>query len=111
MAQKVSVFLIDDLDGSQAAETIKFALDGIRYEIDLNPEHAEELRRNVAPYAQKARKAPGAGRRQVRTRNTAANGTDSVRIRDWARGRGIKVSERGRIPASVVAEYEAVNSR
>ena len=40
MAQRVETILIDDIDGSSAAETVNFALDGVNYVIDLNSENA-----------------------------------------------------------------------
>ena len=43
MAQKVQTLFIDDLDGSEAAGTVRFGLDGTDYEIDLNTEHAQAL--------------------------------------------------------------------
>ena len=36
MVSKMTVVLEDDVDGSVAAETIRFALDGVNYEIDLS---------------------------------------------------------------------------
>ena len=47
MAQKVNVLLVDDIDGSDADETIEFGLDGTHYEIDLNSDHAQELREQL----------------------------------------------------------------
>ena len=32
MAQKVLVSLVDDLDGSEAEETVEFGLDGVSYQ-------------------------------------------------------------------------------
>lgn len=110
MAQKISILLVDDIDGSDAVETVRFGLDGTQYEIDLSSEHAEELRALAAPYVRSARKTSGSGRGSARTRNAAGNGTDSGKIRDWAKDRGIKVNDRGRVPADVVTQYEAANS-
>lgn len=110
MAQKVSVLLVDDIDGSDAAETVRFGLDGTEYVIDLSEEHARELRELAAPYIEKARRVAGPGRRAPRARNAAGNGTDPGKIRDWAREKGIKVNDRGRVPADVVAQYETANS-
>ena len=59
MAQKVSVLLVDDIDGSEARETISFGLDGTRYEIDLNGEHTQELREQLGRYVKAARKVTG----------------------------------------------------
>jgi hypothetical protein len=36
MAQRTVVSLVDDLDGTEANETVEYALDGVIYEIDLN---------------------------------------------------------------------------
>jgi hypothetical protein len=44
MAQKVTVALIDDLDGHDAEETVTFGLDGKAYEIDLSASNARKLR-------------------------------------------------------------------
>ena len=59
MARKVQTFLIDDLDGSEADGTIRFGLDGVDYEIDLNAAHAGELRDILASYAAAGRKITG----------------------------------------------------
>src|SRR5690625_8015900 len=48
MAQKVKVLLIDDVDGTDAVETVSFGLDGVQYEIDLNEENAAKLRDDLA---------------------------------------------------------------
>jgi hypothetical protein len=65
MARKVQAILIDDLDGSQANETVRFSVDGRDYEIDLNTGHAEELRSALAEYSKLGRKrrrrGPSAG--------------------------------------------------
>ena len=56
MAQKVKIILIDDLDGGEADETVKFGLDGTQYEIDLSSAHADELRNALATYVSAARR-------------------------------------------------------
>lgn len=55
MAQKVNIILVDDLDGSEAHETVAFGLDGDQYEIDLSSEHAAALRQSLITYAEKGR--------------------------------------------------------
>ncbi len=60
--EEVTVSLIDDFDGTEAAETIKFSLDGKSYEIDLSKTNANELRRTLRPYIDRSRGAPDAGR-------------------------------------------------
>ncbi len=105
MAQKVQVLLVDDLDGGEASETVSFSLDGTAYEIDLSPENAGKFRKDLAQYIDHARKGGGGGRR--RRARTGPGRERSAEIRAWARQRGHKVSERGRIPATIISEYEA----
>ena len=109
MAQKVQVLLVDDLDGGEASETVAFSLDGTAYEIDLSSNNAGKLRKDFAQYVDHARKggggSSGGGRR--RRARTGPGRERSAEIRAWARQRGHKVSERGRIPAQIIAEYEA----
>jgi hypothetical protein len=111
MAQKVNVLLVDDIDGSGAEETIQFGLDGTHYEIDLNSDHAQELRGQLDRYVKAARKVTGSAGRPARVRRTTANDAKSKEIRNWARERDLDVNDRGRIPADIVAQYEAENSK
>jgi len=104
MAQKVTVELEDDLDGGPADETVRFGFDGSDYEIDLSKRNAARLRRQLEPYLEHARKA-GRGQRRRSTR-TPSSRHHSGAVRTWAREQGIAVSERGRIPASVLDQYE-----
>lgn len=118
MAQKVNVVLVDDLDGSEADETVSFTLDGSSYEIDLNRSNAAALRDALAPWVGAARRAgrassAPASRRSSRSGSRpAAAGSDRERvqaIRQWARTNGHNVSERGRLSADVLAAYEAAH--
>jgi hypothetical protein len=109
MAQKVTVELEDDLTGGPADETVRFAFDGTGYEIDLSAKNAAAFRKQLAPYIEHAR---GAGRGQPRRGGrTTASRQRSGDIRAWAKQHGMTVSERGRIPASVVEQYEAAGHR
>jgi hypothetical protein len=111
MAQKVTVTLVDDLDGSQAEETVEFGLDGATYEIDLSGDNAGRLRESLAEYVDHARRAGGRRRTGVRPaagrppRTASADREQNQAIRDWARKQGMKVSDRGRIPAEVLEAY------
>ena len=105
MAQKIIVVLEDDLDGGPADETVRFGLGGAEYEIDLSKKNARVFRKQLAPFIEHARKAGREQRR--RPGRTAARRERSGDIRAWAKGQGIGVSDRGRIPASVVEQYEA----
>jgi Lsr2 len=104
MAQKTIVALEDDLDGGPADETVRFRLGGAEYEIDLSKKNAAAFRRKIAPFIEHARKA-GRGQRR-RPGRTSASRDRSGSIRAWAKDQGIAVSERGRIPASVVEQYK-----
>ncbi|MEU5848262.1 MULTISPECIES: histone-like nucleoid-structuring protein Lsr2 [Saccharopolyspora] len=117
MAQKVTVTLVDDLDGGQADETVEFGLDGVAYQIDLSADNAGELRDALANYVSNARRAGGRkkpGPRPGATARAAGGSTSADReqnqaIREWARKRGLKVSDRGRIPADIVEQYHQAN--
>ena len=105
MATRIAVALEDDLDGGRADETVRFGLSGADYEIDLSKKNAKAFRSGVAPFVEHARSAGrGSRRRSARPASARERSSD---IREWARAEGIAISERGRIPASVVAQYEA----
>ena len=108
MAQKITVALEDDLDGGPADETVRFRLGGTEYEIDLSKKNAAAFRRKIAPFIEHARKA-GRGPRR-RAGGTASSRERSSIIRAWAKDQGIAVSERGRIPASLVEQYETATA-
>jgi hypothetical protein len=107
VAQKITVTLEDDLDGSPADGTMRFGLDGAEYEIDLSQKNADTLRAALAPFIDHARRVTsgGPGRRAAPARQRSAS------IRAWAKEHGIAVNERGRIPANVAEQYEAAGRR
>lgn len=115
VAQKVQVLLVDDLDGGEAEETVRFAVDGAPYEIDLSARNAEQFRDALAKYVGAARK-PGRQGGSASPRPSSAGGRSrpgrggmdrdqAAAIRDWARKQGLQVSDRGRIPSSIVEQY------
>ncbi|GAA4640532.1 Lsr2 family protein [Actinoallomurus vinaceus] len=103
MAEQVIKRLIDDLDGDEAEETVSFAVDGVMYEIDLSAENARILRDRLSPFVERARRAGGVRHQPSRA---VAGRRRSADIRAWAKASGIDVNERGRIPATVVEQYE-----
>jgi hypothetical protein len=108
MAQKIQTFFIDDLDGGQAEGTVLFALEATQYEIDLSTDHAKELRTALAPYIDAGRKVTGTPRRARQNgRKSPANGISNTEVRAWAKAHGLAVKERGRIPADLIAQYQA----
>ena len=105
MATRIAVALEDDLDGGAADETVRFRVGGVEYEIDLSKKNARTFRSGVAPFIEHARKAGRGSRRASSARPSSAR-ERSGDIRAWAKGAGITISDRGRIPASVVEQYE-----
>ena len=117
MAQIREIRLVDDLDGAVADETVEFGVDGKSYEIDLSTANAKKLRDALAEFVASARRA-GGRRRGGGSGGSAAPATarrpsidreQNQAIREWARKRGMKVSDRGRIPAEVLEAYHKEN--
>jgi hypothetical protein len=115
VAQKITTLFIDDIDGGAAEGTVRFALDGTEYEIDLNAKHSEELRSALGRYVSHARKVGGASRRAGRAAGRAGRGSGSsvntTEIRNWARENGYDIKDRGRVPADLVAKYQAATGK
>lgn len=106
MAIRRIIVLEDDIDGSAAEETVRFALDGNSYEIDLNSAHAEELRATLAPYASAGRRTPGSA---GKTRRPASGRSRSAEIRAWAQAQGLSLNSRGAISREITAKYDAAH--
>lgn len=109
MAQSITVVLTDDIDGSEATETVRFAIDGVWYEIDLNPANAEKIREVLGEWTAKARRT-GAGpsrpvERAVRIR--PETNPRNAAVRRWAAENSIEVQTHGRIPAEVMDMYDS----
>lgn len=110
MAQKIRVELVDDIDGSDATQTVPFALDGVTFEIDLSDDNAERLREEFAPFVAAGRRTGGRKTRSTATastynRPTAIDRARSRIIRGWARDNQWPLSDRGRIPVEVQNAY------
>ena len=107
MAKQQSVTLVDDLDGGRAAETVRFGIDGVVYEIDLSKRNANALRKALGDFVAHARLVKPVnsnGRARASRGNTTAN---PAQVREWARDNGVALSSRGRIPATVMERYLA----
>jgi hypothetical protein len=109
MASKTIVELTDDLDGKAAAETVRFAVDGVTYEIDLGAKNAAALRATLAEYIAAGRRTGArGGPARSRVGSPARRDKEQTQaIREWARASGYQVSDRGRISAEVVEAYNA----
>ena len=104
VASKVVTLLTDDLDGSEADETISFCLEGFSYEIDLSKAHAEDLRGALEPYVKAGRRTGRDGRRTRRS-GQVGDGDQTKAIRDWAKSQKMQVSDRGRVSAEIREAY------
>jgi hypothetical protein len=108
MAQKIQTLFIDDIDGGEAEGTVRFGLDGAEYEIDLSTAHDAELRNALGKYVSHARKVTARGTRPAgRGAGRRPSSADTTTVRAWARDNGVDIKERGRVPADVVAKYQA----
>lgn len=105
MARKTQVLLVDDIDGSDATNTVTFGLDGVSYEIDLNEDNTRQLRSEMEKWTVLARRTGGRAQRGT----GASTGGDAAKIRQWAVANGYDVSERGRIRADVREAYAKAN--
>lgn len=112
MAQKITREFVDDIDGSPAERTFSFAVDGVSYEIDLSTQNIAEFKSAIGGFIESARKvkgsssrahsAGGGGGRQSREQTRA--------VREWARQHGHSISERGRIPASILQAFDQAHA-
>jgi len=111
VAKETITKLIDDLDGGEAHETVKFGLDGHSYEIDLSTKNANKLRNAMSPYLESGTRVSGrstsaVGRAGARGRGGAvAEREQNKAIRSWALRKGLDVAPRGRIKQDVVDQY------
>jgi hypothetical protein len=108
MARRIVVANHDDIDGSPATETVSFGLDGVAYEIDLSAHNAAALRATLELYRSAGRRVGGVRQgplHAARSSSTRIDPAQLAAIRDWARRRGLAVSERGRLPQSVIEQY------
>lgn len=115
MAQKVMVQLVDDLDGTQSDDisTVTFGLDGATYEIDLTEANASQLRKSLEEFVAHARRTGGRlkrGAAKASNGSATASHEQAQAIREWARRNGHEVSNRGRIPASLIEAFEAAQA-
>jgi len=112
VAQKVQTLFIDDIDGSAAEGMVRFGLDGSEYEIDLNAEHAKQLRDALAAYIRAGRRVSGGARRPARgMRRGSASALNTTEVREWAKAQGIDVKDRGRVPAELVVKFKAATGQ
>jgi hypothetical protein len=106
MATRTGVEVTDDIDASNADETVTFALQGTTYEIDLSKKNFEKLVKAMEPYTTNGRKTGGQRPSSGRTTGRGDDRDRMAKMREWARAKGFQVSDRGRIPAAVQEAYQ-----
>jgi Lsr2 len=108
VAPKVQTLFIDDIDGSPAEGTVRFALDGTDYDIDRNTEHTQQLRDALAADVKAGRRVNGGSRHSARSGHRGSvSGLNTTEVREWAKAQGIDVKDRGRVPAELVVKFKA----
>src|SRR3954447_15212841 len=115
MAQKI--MLIDDLDGSEGAETIKYSVDGQDYEIDLSEKNAERFRSALKEFIDASREVEQppvlalTPARTARRQSSGGSGRDDIaQIRAWAEAQGMEVNARGRVKKELIDAYDQAHS-
>ncbi|MDP9870311.1 MULTISPECIES: histone-like nucleoid-structuring protein Lsr2 [Streptosporangium] len=112
MAKQIIEKVTDDIDGTEGARNVTFAIDGDQYEIDLSDKNSDELRKALARFINAARPVRQERAQSRRQSGNSSNGGGkpnrdaSTAIRTWAKEQGLTVSERGRISASILEKYK-----
>jgi hypothetical protein len=117
MAKATVDVLVDDLDGSDAVETVRIGWNGDWRELDLSKKNLAKLSRFLDKYWNVSRPVSANGRSSRRrpgrtsTSRSAKARRDPKLIRAWARDNGISVPARGRIPGDIERRYNEANGR
>ncbi|MDI1465112.1 Lsr2 family protein [Catellatospora sp. KI3] len=116
MARREIVVLADDLDGSEGdVRSVKFGFEGNSYEIDLGPANHDKLALALAPFVAAARKESSRRGPAVAAKAKAPTAAEqrafNQRVREWAKGQGEEVNDRGRVPAKLIEKYFAAGLR
>lgn len=111
MAKTTVTYVTDDLDGSKDATEVTFSFEGIEYKIDLSKKNLAAMEKALKPYLDAATKVSGrvASSRRGKSLRSGTGRRDLSVVRTWAREQGIEVSDRGRVPASVIEQYDAAH--
>lgn len=110
MAEKLIRHLVDDIDGSDAAYTRRFTIDGKNYRIDLSEKNNEKFEKALAVFVDHA--TSEGGRRTAKAAATKPQRDyDIAALREWAAKRKIEIPARGRIPAATVERFKTSRSK
>lgn len=111
MAKEVITRVTDDLDGTEGAETVTFALKGKTYELDLGPKSMEKLEKALAPFVAKAHVYRPASSAAPKSNGKVTRDWDIIQLREWAGKNKVELPQRGRVPLSIVEQYKAAGGR
>ena len=106
MAKTTITQITDDIDGSKNAHEVSFSLDGNAWTIDLSSKNKAKLEAALKPYMDAGTRSSGRGGRRG-SKSSSSRRSDLPEVRVWAKKNGHKVSDRGRVPSSVLEAYDA----
>jgi hypothetical protein len=104
MAKSYIEVLVDDIDGSQAVESVQLGWNGQWRQLELSEKNLNALSKAIDRFWDAGHPVSAAGSRR---RRGATTGRDPKAIRAWALANGIEVPSRGRIPGDVERRYKA----
>lgn len=108
--KRTIVVLVDDIDGTEDARTVRFGLDGKGYAIELSEKNEAKLRKFLEPYVERAR--TDRKRKKRSSSRASSNGhkakpPTAAEVRAWAAEAGVEVNEKGRVPQDVIDQYQS----
>lgn len=114
MVKRVSVDLVDDLDGTvidpQGGRTFTFRVEQVDYEMDLTQTNIERFHEAIADYIAAARVISSVDRdKPARSPRRRKSTTELAAIREWARANGFEISSHGRVPVGIKEAYAKVH--
>jgi hypothetical protein len=116
MAKATVEVLVDDLDGSEGAETVWIGWNGDWRELELSKKNLASLSKVLDKYWNVSRPVSADGRSSRRRKTSPSSRSakakrDPKLIRSWATNNGISVPARGRIPGDIERQYNEANGR
>jgi hypothetical protein len=110
MAKTLVEVLVDDLDGTEAVESVRLGWNGQWRQLELSERNLAALSKAIDRFWDAGHPVKSADAPRRRSAATATTGRDPRAIRVWAAENGIAVPARGRIPREIEDRYnEAVN--
>ncbi len=106
MVKSLVEVLVDDIDGTEAVESVLLGWNGQWRRIELSEKNLAALSKAVDRYWEAGRPVTErGGSRRTRSGRADTNGRDPKAIRAWAAANGIAVPSRGRIPGEIERRY------